>query len=137
MEQPTLPLIVLPFPLVLLPGARATFPIAANIADALLRLIESSPSNPVLVAVPLVKNEGNTSVNKWGVTARITRFVRPRTHSDEPHLLTLTGIARVRLTDLPQLIYGPVPLPRVDVSHPPSDSDSPPTADIVQVFNMS
>ncbi|KAF8262462.1 Lon protease C-terminal proteolytic domain-containing protein [Lactarius quietus] len=113
MEQPTLPLIVLPFPLVLLPGARATFPLASNIADALIRLIETSPSNPVLAAVPLVQNDGNTTVNKWGVTARITRFVRPRPHSDEPHLLTLTGIARVRLAD-PPAINGPVPLPRVD-----------------------
>ena len=137
MEQPTLPLIVLPFPLVLLPGARATFPLAGNIADALIRLIESSPSNPVLAAVPLVQNEGNTSINKWGATARITRFVRPRAHSDEPHLLTLTGIARVRLTEPPPTINGPVPLPRVDVSYPPSDADTPPTPDVVQDFKAA
>ena len=139
MEQPTLPLILLPFPLVLLPGARATFPLPANIADALLRLIESSPSNPLLAAVPLIQNEGSPSVNRWGVTARITRFVRPRIHSDEPHLLTLTGIARVRLVDPPpQVINGPLPLPHVDVSHPPPDSDSPPSAaDIVQDFKAA
>ncbi|KAI9459929.1 ATP-dependent protease La [Lactarius psammicola] len=137
MAQPTLPLIILPFPLVLLPGARATFPIAANLADALLRLIESSPGNPVLAAVPLVQNEGNTSVNKWGVTARITRFVRPRAHSDESHLLTLTGIARIRLTDPPQVVNDPLPLPRLDVSHPPHDADSPPAADVVQDFKAA
>ncbi|KAH9008059.1 ATP-dependent protease La [Lactarius hengduanensis] len=57
--------------------------------------------NPVLAAIPLFQNEGNTAVHKWAVTARITCFVRPR-NSDEPHLLTLTGIARVRLTDPPQ-----------------------------------
>ncbi len=137
MEQPTLPLIILPFPLVLLPGSRATFPIPANLADALLRLIESSPGNPVLAAVPLVQNEGNTSVNKWGVTARITRFVRPRAHSDEPHLLTLTGIARLRLTDPPQVVNDPLPLPRLEVSYPPHDADSPPTADVVQDFKAA
>ncbi|KAH9056835.1 ATP-dependent protease La [Lactarius vividus] len=137
MEQPTLPLIILPFPLVLLPGARATFPIPANLADALLRLIESSPSNPILAAVPLVQNEGNTAVHKWAVTARITRFVRPRANSDEPHLLTLTGIARVRLTDPPQVVNDPLPLPRLDVSHPPPDSDSPPAADVVQDFKAA
>lgn len=137
MQQPTLPLIVLPFPLVLLPGARATFPLAGNIADALIRLVESSPSNPVLAAVPVVQNEGNTSVHKWGVTARITRFVRPRAHSDEPHLLTLTGIARVRLANSPSAINGPVPLPRIDVSYPPSDADTPPAADVVQDFKAA
>ena len=57
MEQPTLHL-------VLLPAARATFLLTENIADALIRLIESSPGNPVLAAVPLVQNEGNTSINK-------------------------------------------------------------------------
>lgn len=137
MEQPTLPLVVLPFPLVLLPGARATFPIPANLADALLRLIESSPGNPVLAAVPLVQNEGTTSVHKWGVTARITRFVRPRANSDESHLLTLTGIARIRLTHPPQVINDPLPLPRLDVSHPPPDADLPPAADVVQDFKAA
>ena len=137
MQQPTLPLLVLPFPLVLLPGARATFPLAANIADALIRLVESSPSNPVLAAVPVVQNEGNTFVHKWGVTARITRFVRPRAHSDEPHLLTLTGIARIRLANLPPAINGPVPLPHIDVSYPPPDTDTPPAADVVQDFKAA
>ncbi|KAH9177280.1 ATP-dependent protease La [Lactarius sanguifluus] len=137
MEQPTLPLIILPFPLVLLPGARATFPIPANLADALLRLIESSPSNPVLAAVPLVQTEGITAVHKWAVTARITRFVRPRANSDEPHLLTLTGLARVRLTDPPHVVNDPLPLPRLDVSYPPPDADSPPAADVVQDFKAA
>ena len=137
MQQPTLPLLILPFPLVLLPGARATFPLAGSIADALIRLVESSPSNPILAAVPIVQNEGNNFVHKWGVTARITRFVRPRAHSDEPHLLTLTGIARVRLANLPPAINGPVPLPRIDVSYPPPDADSPPAADVVQDFKAA
>ncbi|KAH9022767.1 P-loop containing nucleoside triphosphate hydrolase protein [Lactarius pseudohatsudake] len=105
--------------------------------DALLRLIQSSPSNPVLAAVPLIQNEGNTAVHKWAVTARITRFVRPRANSDEPHLLTLTGIARVRLTDPPQVVNDPIPLPRLDVSHPPPDADSAPVADVVQDFKAA
>ncbi len=137
MEQPALPLVFLPFPLVLLPGARATFPIPENLADALLRLIESSPGNPILGAVPLVQNEGNTSVHKWGVTARITRFVRPRAHSDEAHLLTLTGMARVRLNHPPQSTNDLQPLPRLDVSYPPPDDDLPPTADVVQDFKAA
>ena len=38
----------------------------------------------------------------------------------------------------PQVINGPLPLPHVDVSHPPPDSDSPPpAADIVQDFKAA
>ncbi|KAH9026146.1 hypothetical protein EDB84DRAFT_353375 [Lactarius hengduanensis] len=78
-------------------GCAASLPIGSQHAppflylktsQVLLRLIESSPSNPVLAAVPLVQNEGHTAVHKWAVTTRITRFVRPRANSDEPHPLT-------------------------------------------------
>ncbi|KAH9032853.1 hypothetical protein EDB85DRAFT_2145246 [Lactarius pseudohatsudake] len=75
--------------------------------------------------------------HKWAVTTRITRFVRPRANSDEPHLLTLTGIARVRLTEPPQVVNDLLPLPRLDVSYPPQDADSPPAADVVQDFKAA
>src|SRR5260221_10398717 len=94
-------LIPLPYPLILLPGARATLPISHKQADALIRPLDSSLTNPVLAAVPLLQHEGATTLNRWGVTARIARFVRPRQHSDEPYLLTLTGTARVRLAGYP------------------------------------
>ncbi|KAI0298983.1 Lon protease C-terminal proteolytic domain-containing protein [Multifurca ochricompacta] len=136
-EQPTLPLITLPFPLILLPAARVTFPITHKQADALIHLIDSSLSNPVLAAAPLIQFEGNTSVNKWGVTARITRFVRPRPQSDDPYLLTLTGIARLCLVKPPQVPNDYFPLPRVDVTYPAPDADSPPSADIVQDFKAA
>ena len=58
-SSPTVPLILLPFPLVLLPGARATFPLHANIAEPLRRLIEPSPSNSLLAAVPLSRMREN------------------------------------------------------------------------------
>ncbi|KAH9022784.1 ATP-dependent protease La [Lactarius pseudohatsudake] len=60
----------------------------------------------------------NTVVHKWAVT-RITRA-----NSDEPHL-TLTAV------------NDPLPLPRLDVSHPPQDADSPPAADVVQDFKAA
>jgi len=102
-QRSTLPLVVLPHPLILLPGARATFPITHKLADALIRLIDSSLTSPVLAAVPLVQHEGSSSLNRWGVTANITRFVRPRLHSNESYLLTLTGTARIRLPNPPPL----------------------------------
>ena len=160
----TLPLIPLPYPLILLPGARATFPISHKQADALVRLLDSSLSNPVLAAVPLVQQEGRTTLNRWGVTAHIARFVRPRPHSDEPYLLTLTGTARIRLANdhppLPASVtqmsstessnngattdagnagnaLDALLLSRVDVVRPPPDAQSPPTPDVVQDFKAA
>jgi ATP-dependent Lon protease len=144
-QRSTLPLVFLPHPLILLPGARLTFPISNRQAESLIRLIDSSLHNPLLAAVPLVQHQGNTSVNKWGVTALIKRFVRPGTHSDdERYFLTLAGIARVSLLDPSKLqisIPGTSspsadshPLPRVDVIHPPPDAELPPPFDVAQDF---
>ncbi|KAH9177272.1 hypothetical protein EDB89DRAFT_2200362 [Lactarius sanguifluus] len=92
--------------------------------------------SPIIAAVPLVQNEGNTAVHKWAVTTCITRFVRPCANSDEPHL-TLTGIPRVRLTDPPHVVNDPLPLPRLDLSYPPPDADSPPATDVVPDFTAA
>jgi ATP-dependent Lon protease len=144
-SQSRLPLIPLPYPLILLPSARITFPIPNNQADALIRLFDSSIANPVLAAVPFVQQEGTTSLNEWGVTARITRFVRPRAHSDEPYLLTLNGITRIRLASTSPSAAGvdasssdaTVSLPRVTVVYPPPDAHSPPAPDTVQDFKAA
>ena len=146
MSQTTLPLIPLPYPLILLPGSRVTFPISHKQANALIRLLDSSPSDPVLAAVPLLQHEGATTLNRWGVTARVARFVRPRPHSDEPYILTLTGTARVRLADgsnppshAVSVSVSPdaLSLPRFDVVYPPPDAHSPPAPDVVQDFKAA
>ena len=154
-----LPLIPLPYPLILLPSARLTFPIPNNQADALIRLFNSSIANPVFAAVPFVQHDGTTSLHEWGVTARIVRFVRPRPQSDEPYLLTLAGITRIRLTNTSTSANNTSPstnntatgtgtgsgtsdafshpLPRVTVIHSPPDAESPPAVDIVQDFKAA
>jgi ATP-dependent Lon protease len=143
LSRPRLPLIPLPYPLILLPSARLTFPIPNNQADALIRLFDSSIANPVLAAVPFVQNDGTTSLHDWGVTARIARFVRPRAHSDEPYLLTLTGITRIRLTCSTNKAAPSTSdasshsLPHVTVIHPPPDAQSPPAPDVVQDFKAA
>jgi len=146
-----LPLVPLPYPLILLPSARLTFPIPNNQADALIHLFNSSiTSNPVFAAVPFVQHDGTTSLHEWGVTARIASFVRPRAQSDEPYLLTLAGITRIRLTntstntssstnntDTSDASSHPHPLPRVAVIQSPPDTQSPPALDIVQDFKAA
>ncbi|KAH9990850.1 Lon protease C-terminal proteolytic domain-containing protein [Russula vinacea] len=138
LAQSRLPLIPLPYPLILLPSARLTFPIPNIQADALIRLFDSSVANPVLAAVPFVQHEGTTSLNEWGVTARVARFVRPRAHSDEPYLLTLSGITRIRLASTSTSTSDvSLPLPQVTVVHSPPDAHSPPAPDIVQEFKAA
>ena len=150
-----LPLIPLPYPLIPLPSARLTFPISNNQADALIRLFNSSITNPLFAAVPFVQHDGTTSLHEWGVTARIARFVRPRAQSDEPYLLTLAGITRIHLTST-STDTSPTtsntttgtsgtssassdahPLPRVTVIHSPPDAQSPPAPDIIQDFKAA
>ena len=147
-----LPLIPLPYPLILLPSARLTFPIPNNQADALIRLFNSSITNPLFAAVPFIQHDGTTSLHEWGVTARIAHFVRPRAQSDEPYLLTLAGITRIRLTNTSSNTSPSTdntatgggtsdgtsnPLPRVTVVHSPPDTQSPPAPDIVQDFKAA
>jgi ATP-dependent Lon protease len=150
-----LPLIPLPYPLILLPSARLTFPIPNDQADALIRLINSSITNPVFAAIPFVQHDGTTSLHEWGVTARIVRFVRPRAQSDEPYLLTLAGVTRICLTNTSANNTSPStsntasgtgtatsdssshPLTQVTVIHSPPDSESPPAVDIVQDFKAA
>jgi ATP-dependent Lon protease len=147
-----LPLIPLPSPLILLPSARLTFPISNNQADALIRLFNSSITNPLFAAVPFVQHDGTTTLHEWGVTARIARFVRPRAQSDEPYLLTLAGITRIHLTNTStntspsanntatgtsDASSQPHPLPRVTVIRSPPDAQSPPAPDIIQDFKAA
>ncbi|KAF8494964.1 ATP-dependent protease La [Russula emetica] len=65
----------------------------------LIHLFNSSILNPVFATAPFVQHDGTTSLHEWGVTARMARFVRPRAQSDEPYLLTLARITRIRLTN--------------------------------------
>ena len=152
-----LPLIPLPYPLILLPSARLTFPIPNNQADALIRLFNSSIANPVFAAIPFIQHDRTTSLHEWGVTARIVRFVRPRPQSDEPYLLTLAGITRIHLTTTNTTTIPSTkntatgtgndtsgtsdasshPLPRVTVIHSPPDAESPPAVDTVQDFKAA
>ena len=53
---PLIPLPYGPYPFILLPSVRLTFPIPNNQADALIRLFNSSIANPVFAAIPFVQH---------------------------------------------------------------------------------
>ncbi|ESK84683.1 atp-dependent protease la 2 [Moniliophthora roreri MCA 2997] len=100
-NRPTrLPIVPIPYPLVLLPGARLTIPIPQRIGDALLHAQEGSGGGgrglPVVAAVPCSPPEdhekdsevvigdkgtegkpGIVTKEKWGTATRILRLVRP------------------------------------------------------------
>ena len=107
-----LPVLALPYPLILLPTARLTVPIGRTLADNLLAILQDSESTqPVLAVVPTPPLVDSSLTNYsspphtgpvHGTTARVIRLVRARTLSApgaprHPYLLSLHGIARVRL----------------------------------------
>ncbi|KAH9177265.1 hypothetical protein EDB89DRAFT_1526343 [Lactarius sanguifluus] len=61
---------------------------------------------------------------------------RMRTFSMSPPA-SPASIARVRLTDTPQVVNDPLPLPRLDVTYPSPDANLPPAADVVQDFKAA
>ena len=92
----TLPVLPLPHPLILLPTARITLPVHRATGDALLSLVQQSETQPVIAAVPL--NPQDASLHSWGTAARIVRLIRPPLRNPkQPFLLSLHGVARVRL----------------------------------------
>ena len=99
----TLHIIPLPHPLVLLPSARVTFPISFTVAETLFTLIDNADTHPTLAAIPVTAfgspNKPTAPLNQWGVSARIIRLAHPAStrSTSQPHLLTLHGLARVRL----------------------------------------
>lgn len=99
-------------------------------SSALIRLIEYSPSNPVLPTIAHSQNERDPFFKSRALPPISLGLSVPAPTLTKP-LLTLTGIARVRLTDPPQTINRLIPLPRIDVSYSLSDTDISPTADVV------
>ncbi|KAF8485481.1 ATP-dependent protease La [Gautieria morchelliformis] len=107
---PSLPLFPLAHPLVLFPASRITVPISKDSGRALISLIQDSPGQPLIAAVPILHPPadksgviqdaagGATVLNEWGCAAQVIRLVRPSAlQPAQPYLLTLQGVARIRL----------------------------------------
>ncbi|KAG0702146.1 Lon protease C-terminal proteolytic domain-containing protein [Suillus ampliporus] len=128
-----LPVLLLPHPLILLPTARLTIPISRVLADAILALLDDSDSaQPLLAAIPIP--EGPSEVT-YGTAARVARLVRPRSLSSptQPYLLSLHGLARIRLSSPLQVDAISLDvLPLRNVIH--SSADTSPSRDTVEAF---
>ncbi|GBE87130.1 Lon protease homolog 2, peroxisomal [Sparassis crispa] len=97
MSAITLPVFPVPYPFILFPSARLTFPITPEVANSLLQLIQPGDSQPVVVAVPVT---AESTLHTWGTTARVIRLVRPQTRAvSDRYGLVLQGISRVRLLE--------------------------------------
>jgi ATP-dependent Lon protease len=96
--SPTLPVLPLAHPLILLPTGRITLPVSRLIGEALFALVQDSDDQPVVAAVPF--SSPDSSLYPWGTASRIVRLIKPPARNPkQPYLLSLNGITRVRIVD--------------------------------------
>ncbi|TCD60849.1 hypothetical protein EIP91_009398, partial [Steccherinum ochraceum] len=98
MANTVLPVLALPHPLILLPTARITIPVQRSTGEELLSLVQHAEDQPLIAAVPLTSPDA--SLHSWGTAARIVRLIRPPARNQkQPFLLTLQGVARIRILE--------------------------------------
>ncbi|OBZ74418.1 Lon protease 2, peroxisomal [Grifola frondosa] len=121
MSTSILPLLPLPHPFILLPTARLTVPLSKATGEALLGLSQQSENQPIVAAVPLLSSDPPT-LHNWGTSARIVRLVQPLARNpDQPYLLTLHGLARIRVPESePHLLSSDVLIQR-KIEYPQSE----------------
>lgn len=150
-SAPRLPVLPLPYPLLLLPTARLTIPVSRALADNLLAILDDSDAGqPILAAIPAPVPLEPTSADvtpvapvtanthpTHGVAARVVRLVRARTVASpalrHPYLLYLHGLSRIRL--LQPLDLDPAALdslPHHGVTYPPAETT--PSHETVEAF---
>lgn len=109
MSSAALPVMPLPYPLILLPSARLTIPVSSAAGELLLDLVQQAEAPPVVAAVPIPSADTSTP-HDWGTAARIVRVVRPprslARDAQRPYLLTVHGLARIHLPEAQEKIDG-------------------------------
>jgi ATP-dependent Lon protease len=120
----TLPLLPLPYPLVLLPGCGLSVLIDRSIGQALLELRQLNDAADEalnIAAVPAasapITGGGRTPLHGWGTSARVVRMVRnPAARSSgQTYVVTLQGIGRIRVLRARDAIADKQGLGEVDV----------------------
>ncbi|KAI6147884.1 Lon protease C-terminal proteolytic domain-containing protein [Pisolithus tinctorius] len=146
-----LPVLPLPFPVILLPTARLTIPISRELAERLQAVLHDSDSNQprVIATVPVPPPPDPSNVSSYppplngtgpvhGTAARIVHLVPVRTLSasvspHQPYVLSLHGLTRIRLAqplDLDSQVADS--LSERTVHHPPADQT--PSRGAVETF---
>ncbi|KAL5520372.1 hypothetical protein ACEPAG_9596 [Sanghuangporus baumii] len=108
--MPKLPIIPLPHPNVILPGASLPLAFNADIARQIISFAEESAFVPTVVAaIPIIAEkpksraslkDGKFKLNEWGCAAEIIRIIRPSPLNRMDHyIFHLRGIRRIRLTE--------------------------------------
>ena len=102
MATSKLSVLALPHPIILLPASRSTLPVAKEIGESLLSIIEESDTLPIVAAIPLTAPSTldgvEFSLSEWGTAARVLRLVKPPARNPrQPYIVMLHGLTRVRL----------------------------------------
>ena len=129
MATSKLPVLALPHPIILLPASRSTLPVAKEIGESLLSIIEESDTLPIVAAIPLTASSTldvvEPSLSEWGTAARVLRLVKPPARNPrQPYIVMLHGLTRVRLihTSKKKLTADDLlHMPLLDVEYPPSE----------------
>jgi ATP-dependent Lon protease len=133
MAKSLLPVLPLPYPVVLLPASKFTMPVSRETGDAILELMEQSDVLPVVAAIPVTNPDEKTpEYSGWATATRILRLVRPPTQNrKQPYLVSLHGLARVQL----RKPFSGALLTLQDVKY--SADSHPPSAEVVEKFKES
>ncbi|KAF9468324.1 Lon protease C-terminal proteolytic domain-containing protein [Collybia nuda] len=143
MASSRLPVLALPYPLILLPASRLTMPVSQQIGESILALIDESDTLPVVAAIPITNQTSNTAapvLSEWGTAARVLRLVKPTARNPrQPYLVSIHGLTRIRLiapTDTsppPPDLLADITLH--DIEYPPTEKT--PSRETVDKFRNS
>ena len=129
MATSKLSVLALPHPIILLPASRSTLPVAKEIGESILSIIEESDALPIVAAIPLTAPSTSDIVepllSEWGTAARVLRLVKPPARNPrQPYIVMLHGLTRVKLIHTSKkkitsddLLHMPV----LDVEYPPPE----------------
>ncbi|KAH9922330.1 ATP-dependent protease La [Epithele typhae] len=94
-----LPVLTLPYPLVLLPTARTQVALDEATGSRLIELVQRSDAPQLTVGTVPIST--SNSLHSWGTLARVVRVVRPVSRGPQRfYNVTLQGLSRIHFPDL-------------------------------------
>ena len=129
-----IPVLTLPYPLVLLPTARIQLPLDEAVGTRLIELVQRSDVQPVIGTVPCTSS---STIHSWGTAARVVRIVRPISQSSKRlYHVTLHGLSRIHFPDTKsQAPFSPSELIELTAEYP--KADGPPSQETIVPFRAA